>query len=638
MYLSRQVGAGWQVESWTTANGGASWSSAPVATSGKNVRPVSPRGLSALSGDLSVIWMNGSYPNYVDYATTITGVEDGALAPVADAEAAVRAGPAPLEVRFDASTSRDPDPGGRIVSWQWSFGDGATASGEEVTHTYTSSGRWFPRLTVTDAQGQSSTFVDEIAVDVPTAPTAHTGGAELNTVYGAVDPENQASSYRFEYGPTAEYGAFTPAGSLGASNSLRPVSAALAGLTPGRLYHYRLVATNGSGSTEGEDRVMVAGRARGSDAYRDAVLATPGLAAYWRLGDLSGIAAREAVGWPAGAYEGRFLLGARGVLGPLRDTAAGFDGATGGMAGTGPALAGSGTMEGWFRWRAGTAVMRDNTGPSGGWLLAFNSDGELRYRVGGQGFVTGRSIDAVRDGRWHHLVARKSGASAALFVDGVKLHEGTGAASTAAALPWHVMRSGTNPAFSEGEADEVALYTTALSDAEIARHYAIASALAAEPLPPDPPSSVPDPPSSVPDPPAAGSGLSGGVLGRGVPTARPPASGSVSVRRGVLVARGAAGKRNRLTARRRGRAWLVSDGAARLRPGKGCRRRSARSVSCRAARVRQITLIGGAGADRLTVRGAVRSVLVGGPGNDVLTGNRRARFRGGPGADRIRKL
>ena len=191
VYLSRQVGAGWHVESWATATGGATWSSVPVATSGKNVRPVSPRGLFALSGDLSVVWMKGSYPNYVDYATTIMGVEDGSLPPVADVEAAVRAGPAPLEVRFDASTSRDPDPGGRIVSWQWSFGDGSTASGEEVTHTYASGGRYFPRLTVTDVQGQSSTFVDEIAVDVPTAPTVHTGGAEVNTVHGAVDPENQ---------------------------------------------------------------------------------------------------------------------------------------------------------------------------------------------------------------------------------------------------------------------------------------------------------------------------------------------------------------------------------------------------------------------------------------------------------------
>jgi hypothetical protein len=193
------------------------------------------------------------------------------------------------------------------------------------------------------------------------------------------------------------------------------------------------------------------------------------------------------------------------------------------------------------------------------------------------------------------------------------------------------MRNGTNPSFAEGEADEVAIYNSALGDAEIARHYAIGRGLAAEPPPQDPWNTVPDPP-------AAGSGLGGGVLGGGAPVARPRPSGSVSVRRGVLVARGAPGRRNRLSARRRGRAWVVSDAAARLRPGAGCRRRSARSVSCPARRVRQITLIGGAGADRLTVRGAVRSVLIGGAGNDVLRGGRLARFRGGPGRDRVRGL
>jgi Ca2+-binding RTX toxin-like protein len=61
-------------------------------------------------------------------------------------------------------------------------------------------------------------------------------------------------------------------------------------------------------------------------------------------------------------------------------------------------------------------------------------------------------------------------------------------------------------------------------------------------------------------------------------------------------------------------------------------------VTCRAARIRQITLIGGARADRLTLRGAVRSVLIGGPGNDVLTGGTLLRFRGGPGVDRVRRL
>jgi hypothetical protein len=107
-----------------------------------------------------------------------------------------------------------------------------------------------------------------------------------------------------------------------------------------------------------------------------------------------------------------------------------------------------------------------------------------------------------------------------------------------------------------------------------------------------------------------------------------------SVVRSALIVRGARNTRNRITARRRGRAWQVVDAAAPLRAGRGCRRLAARKVSCRAAGVKRIEMLGGAGADTLTVLGRIRALLVGGPGADRLTGGRLARFRGGAGADR----
>jgi hypothetical protein len=151
----------------------------------------------------------------------------------------------------------------------------------------------------------------------------------IDTVHGAIDPENQPSRWSFEYGPTAEYGAVTEAQTLAGADALRQVSAELPGLEPGRLYHYRLLATNDSGTTEGEDRVMVAGRTPGSDAYRDAVLATPGLAAYWRLGELTGTGAGDERGGAAGSFLGRYVLGQPGALGPLGNPAASFDGLSG---------------------------------------------------------------------------------------------------------------------------------------------------------------------------------------------------------------------------------------------------------------------------------------------------------------------
>jgi hypothetical protein len=135
------------------------------------------------------------------------------------------------------------------------------------------------------------------------------------------------------------------------------------------------------------------------------------------------------------------------------------------------ALAASGTLEGWFDWRGGIAMFRDNTS-GGGWILGYDSGGALWYRAGGTGFNTGRTTASVR-GAWHHIAVTKDGGNVAFYLDGALIHSGTGAASTAAVLPWHVMRNGTTTAqYSTGGADEVAVYDRALPGSTIAQHYA----------------------------------------------------------------------------------------------------------------------------------------------------------------------
>jgi len=65
-------------------------------------------------------------------------------------------------VTFNASSSYDPD--GSIASYAWTFGDGGTASGPIVSHTYTSEGTRNVRLTVTDNQGATDTMTRSVAV------------------------------------------------------------------------------------------------------------------------------------------------------------------------------------------------------------------------------------------------------------------------------------------------------------------------------------------------------------------------------------------------------------------------------------------------------------------------------------------
>lgn len=76
-------------------------------------------------------------------------------APVAKLAASTLSGTAPLTVNFDGAGSSDPD--GTIVSYRWNFGDGTTATGPYVTHTYSGSGNYSVTLTVTDDDGASAT-------------------------------------------------------------------------------------------------------------------------------------------------------------------------------------------------------------------------------------------------------------------------------------------------------------------------------------------------------------------------------------------------------------------------------------------------------------------------------------------------
>ena len=93
------------------------------------------------------------------------------------------------------------------------------------------------------------------APGVTTGPTTAIGSTTA-TVTGSVDPEGQSTTWYVEYGTSISYGSKTSSASAGSGASSQAVSAGLSGLKTGTTYHYRVVATSGSGTSHGGDAVF----------------------------------------------------------------------------------------------------------------------------------------------------------------------------------------------------------------------------------------------------------------------------------------------------------------------------------------------------------------------------------------------
>jgi PKD repeat protein len=180
----------------------------------------------ALSGNLSA----GAYFLYVDgagkgnplndgysdygsigrYAVSGTIPDPGGLAaPVAVAAAlSYNSDVGPLYVGFSAEGSTDSD--GDILSWDWDFGDGNSASGELVNHTFNDPGSYTVNLIVEDSDGlgdnDSLTVVvlNQPPVAVATSDTS-SGAAPVVIQFtgnASYDPDDSGSiaTYSWNFG------------------------------------------------------------------------------------------------------------------------------------------------------------------------------------------------------------------------------------------------------------------------------------------------------------------------------------------------------------------------------------------------------------------------------------------------------
>jgi PKD repeat protein len=84
-----------------------------------------------------------------------------------------------LECAVNGNASSDGD--GSIVSYAWDFGDGATGTGVDATHSYAAGGTYVVTLTVTDDDGASDTTVIDVEAIDPGVAASFRAAASANT-------------------------------------------------------------------------------------------------------------------------------------------------------------------------------------------------------------------------------------------------------------------------------------------------------------------------------------------------------------------------------------------------------------------------------------------------------------------------
>jgi len=125
--------------------------------------------------------------------------------------------------------------------WHWSGGPVSTSASGAV------------ELSAPGEYGLAAATAPAATTDTATEVGGHS--ARLNAT---VNPQGMTTTYQFEYGTTTSYGSKAPAAakSIGSGAQAVSVSKAIAGLETEVTYHYRVVATNPIGTTNGADKTF----------------------------------------------------------------------------------------------------------------------------------------------------------------------------------------------------------------------------------------------------------------------------------------------------------------------------------------------------------------------------------------------
>lgn len=199
----------------------------------------------------------------------------GASARAADGPAATTGPPSAITAN-SAVVSATVQPNGTTTSYYFEYGT-STQYGNQTSSTtldattgsipvqatlsgLTSDTTYHFRVVATSTAGTAfggdTTFTTAKSPPAVGAATATGVNASSATLDATVDAGGEATSYVFQYGPTASYGQQTAATSAGSGTAATAVHMTVTGLVSGTTYHFRILATNADGSAATADAVF----------------------------------------------------------------------------------------------------------------------------------------------------------------------------------------------------------------------------------------------------------------------------------------------------------------------------------------------------------------------------------------------
>ncbi len=205
-------------------------------------------------------------------------------------------------------------------------------------------------------------------------------------------------------------------------------------------------------------------------SYSSRILGVSSLLGYWRLGESAGAVADDSKGSRDGSFQNGVVLGEPGALAGDANTAVRLDGVNDGVSlPAGPSSVDF-TVEGWQRIDAGAASNNTLYGQSGAVRLMPRPNG---YYVGvwlGGAEQVLQGVTAANTGNWVHWAVARAGGTLTVYRNGHAVGQRAVSATATANLSGSIGRAATIYP-TKGAIDEVAVYGSALSGAELLTHH-----------------------------------------------------------------------------------------------------------------------------------------------------------------------